>query len=106
MRPTKDITVGEHTFKVKTYVSAREANAIQQVYLSAAKIEVQGEQPKFTEFDPTVQMRVQEELVRQIVLEMDGSTDQVVDRCLDLPSYEYEDLVAQLDDLTAKKKQS
>lgn len=103
-RPTKDIVVSGRTFKVKTYATAREANAIQQAYFKGTKLEVVGEQPKISEFNPGVQFEVYQEMVRQMVLEMDGTADNIVDRCLDLPSDEFDELVTELDQLVSKKK--
>jgi hypothetical protein len=39
-----------------------------------------------------------------MVVSFDGTTDNLLDRCLDLRSEVYDDLVAQLDDLIAKKR--
>jgi hypothetical protein len=103
-RETKEITVGKHLFVAKTYLSARETQAIQQTYYKGTKIEIVGEAPKISEFNPSVQYEVQHEMIRQAVLSMDGDTVNIVDRCLDLPSTEYDTLVAELDALVSKKK--
>ncbi|MEP2085072.1 MAG: hypothetical protein ABJP87_04380 [Bauldia litoralis] len=93
-----------HEFAVKSYATAREANTIQQSYLVGTKIEVIGEQPKISEFNPGVQFEVQQEMIRQMVVSMDGSAENILERCLDLPSDEFDSMIAQLDDLIAKKK--
>lgn len=103
-RDTKVLTLTGHTFKVKTYATAREANAIQQAYFKGTKLEVVGEQPKISEFNPGVQFEVYQELVRQMVLDMDGTAENIVDRCLDLPSDQFDELVVELDQLVSKKK--
>lgn len=109
-RDTKElvITLGEsltgHRFKVKTYATAREANAIQQAYFKGAKLEVVGEQPKISEFNPGVQFEVHQEMIRQMVVEMDGSAENLVDRCLELPNDAFNELVQELDQLVSKKK--
>lgn len=103
-RETKTLKIGSHTFVVKTYATAREANSIQQTYYKGTKVEVVGEQPKISELNPGVGFDVQQELIAQMVVSMDGEADNIVDRCLDLPSDTYNELVAQLDDLVSKKK--
>lgn len=103
-RETKQIEIDKHTFVVKTYATAREAQALQQTYLEGAKIEVAGEQPKITDFDPGVQFKVHTAMLGQMVVSMDGEADNIAERCLDLPSSTYDELIAELDTLVSKKK--
>lgn len=103
-RETKHIEIQGHSFKVKTYATAREANAIQQAYFKGSKVEIVGEQPRFSEFNPGVQQEVEQELVKQMVLEVDGKAADIVNTCLDLPADIYNDLIGQLDALVSKKK--
>lgn len=103
-RETKKITAGGHSFTVKTYATAREAHAIQQAYFKGTKLEVVGEQPKISEFNPGVQFEVYQEMVRQMVVDMDDVAEEIVDRCVDLPSEHFDELIAELDGLIAKKK--
>jgi hypothetical protein len=103
-RETKEIAIGSHTFVVKTYATAREANDIQQAYFKGTKVEMVGEQPRISEFNPGVQFDVNQELIRQIVVSMDGSAETIVERCIELPSQDFNDLTSALDELVAKKK--
>lgn len=109
-RETKKIEVrggilqGGHTFQVKTYATAREANTIRQAYFTGTKIEVVGEQPKISEFNPGIQFEVQKEMIGQLVVSMDGKTEGIIDRCLELPTEEFDELASQLDELVSKKK--
>lgn len=102
-REEKEIKVGAHIFLVKTYATAREAQAIQQAYFKGAKVEVRGEQPHIAEFDPSVQFVVQQEMVAQMVVSLDGVSEDIVNRCLDLQSGVYDELIRELDTLVAKK---
>lgn len=103
-RESKEIKIGKHTFIVKTYATALEANAIQQAYFKGSKVEIVGEQPKISEFNPGVQFEVEKELFGQMVLSMDGTTEAMIVRALNLPSHEWNELVAALDPLVSKKK--
>lgn len=103
-RPTESITIGEHQFEVKTYANAREAHAIQQAYFKGTKLEVVGDTPRFSEFNPGILLEVQQEMVRQMIVQMDGSAENIVDRCLELPNADFEELVQRLDTLVSKKK--
>jgi hypothetical protein len=103
-RETKTIKIEDHTFEVKSYATAKETNAIQSAYFKGAKVEVVGQQPKISEFDPSVQYNVQLEMVRQIVVKMDDSAENIVDRCEELPNEVFQELAGEIDQLIAKKK--
>lgn len=103
-RETTNIKVGTHTFVAKTYLTAKENNAVQQAYFRNAKVEVVDQKPKINEFDPTVLYGVRLELIKQLIVDMDGSADKIVERCEDLPQTLFDELGDALDELTAKKK--
>lgn len=103
-RETKELSLSGHAYVVKAYATAREAHAIQQAYFTGTKVDVLGDQPRISEFNPGVQFEVQQELIRQIVVSMDGSPDAIVDRCTELPNDQFEELVLELDQLVSKKK--
>lgn len=103
-RETTTIEVAGHTLKVKTYASAREANIVQQVYKNAVKVKLENGKPEITDLDPFEVYPVQVEMIRQLVVEMDGSTEKITDRCEDLPSDVFQDIANALDGVIAKKK--
>ena len=103
-RETKELKIGGHQYVVKAYATAREAHAIRQAYLTGTKVEVVGDQPKISEFNPDVQFEVQQEMLRQMVVSMDSKAENIVERCLDLPSDDFDSLISQLDNLVSKKK--
>lgn len=105
-RDTTTINTSNHSFTVKTYATAKEHNAIQSAYFKGARVEVVGQEPKISEFDPSVQYHVQLEMIRQLVIDMDNSKDKIIDRCENLPTDEFDDLSIQLDGLISKKKTS
>lgn len=102
-RETKTIEIGNHKFVVKTYATAKETNAIQSAYFKGSKVEIVGEQPKISEFNPTVQYDVKLALIGQIVVEMDGSKDNIVNRCEELKDEIFQELTTQIDTLITKK---
>lgn len=103
-RETKQIEAAGHSFVVKTYLTALEQHQVQQAYFKGTKIELVGDQPKLSDFNPGVAFEVQQEMIRQVVVTMDGTTENIVERCLQLPSEDFDTIVAQLDALVAKKK--
>lgn len=103
-RPTTILSIDDHKFEAKTYATAQEANEIQKAYFKGAKVEVVGQEPKISEFDPSVDFNVKLELIAQIVVSMDGDANNVVARCKDLPAETFDELTSKLDELIAKKK--
>jgi len=103
-RPTQELTIGDHTFTVKTYATAREAHDIQAVYFAGAKVDVVGQEPRISEFNPNVQWDVQCKMVEVMVLEMDGTKENIVQRAEGMLPEEFEELTSTLDGLVTKKK--
>lgn len=103
-RPTQELKAGEHTLIVKTYATAREHQLIQKTLLSSTKFEVSGETPRMSDFDASVIFDMHAELIRQMVVSLDGSEEKIVERCLDLPSEDFDTIVDTLDQLVSKKK--
>lgn len=103
-RPTQELKVANHTLVIKSYATALEANTIQQAYFKGTRLEVVGDQPKITEFNPGVQFEVHREMIRQMVVSLDGSAETIVERCEQLPAEEFDEIVAALDQVISKKK--
>jgi hypothetical protein len=103
-RETLELKIGSRTFVVKAYATAREAQAIQQALFKGTKIEVAGQEPRIADFNPAAQFDLQNAMVAQMVVSLDGGTENITERCLDLPSNVYTELVEKLDALVSKKK--
>lgn len=103
-RETKDVTIGVHKIVLKTYATARESQAIQNVYFSNTKLEVSGESYKINEFNPGVQTEVNKESVKQLVVSIDDKTDNLVETALDFRSEDFDKLIEEIQEITSKKK--
>lgn len=103
-RETTTFVADGHEYKLKTYITAKEKNLIQQKAFIGAKVEMVNDTPKVSDFNPNIQWEVKIELIRQIVLEMDGTTENIVERCENLPTDEFDTLTAELDAIASKKK--
>jgi len=103
-RPTQQLTVGEHTFTVKTYATAREENEIRKTYYAGADVSVEGVMPKISKFDPTTEYTVSLKMVEILAVDMDGSAEKIRDRVEELPAAAFDELIEKLNELTAKKK--
>lgn len=105
-RETKQLDIQGHTFVVKTYATAREAQAIQNAYFKGARVEVLGQSHKITDINPALMMEVEKEMITQLVVSLDADSSDVLNRLLNLDQAVYDELVPALDALTAKKKRS
>lgn len=103
-RETKEITIEKISFIVKTYLTAREQQAVQSVYYSGSKIEVQGDSYKINEFNPAVKFEVEKELIKQLVVSVNSKKDDVVEDVLNLRSDIYASLIEHLDEISGSKK--
>jgi len=102
-RETQEIAVDKHLFVVNSYLTAREQNAVQQAYFKGTKVEIAGGEPRISEFNPGVQFDVRLEMIRQMVVTMDGTAEDIAGRCERLPNDTFEALCVQLDEIASKK---
>lgn len=104
-RPTKEFkTSGGHIVVFKTYATGREFNAIQSVYLSAGKINVVGKEVVLDNFSTDIHLKAKEKMIEVLVVSIDGATDSVLEKCLDLPANEYNEIVDFVSTETDQKK--
>lgn len=103
-RETKEIVIDNISFVVKTYLTAREQQAIQSVYYAGSKIEVQGESYKINEFNPGVKFEVEKEMINQLVVSINSKKEDIVESALNLKSDIYADLIKNLDEISGSKK--
>lgn len=104
-RETTTLEIGDHKFVAKTYATARETNTIQSALFKETKVEVQGQTPKITDFSPSAEFEMKLEMARQLIVTMDGSNENIAERCENLPNEVFQELSVELDALISKKKQ-
>ena len=102
-RETKEVEIGKHKVVLKTYITGREFNAIQDIYLSSAKLDMVGKDMKST-FDASIQTKATEKTIEMVVVSVDGNT-KVLDAVLDLPVNEYDQVIKAIESVTDKKKE-
>lgn len=103
-RETKKIKLNSGTeVVVKSYATGREVRGIEQKYYGKAKVDMVAGQPKITDMDLTATFEVEQEMIRVLVESINGSTEDVLNKVLDLKSEEYEAVIAELNEITKKK---
>lgn len=104
-RETREQQIAGRSIVLKTYATAREYQTIQSVYFNNSKVDIQGEGYKINEFNPSVKYEVEKEMIKQLVVSINGVRESLVDIVLDTFKFdEYEELIKVLNDLTSKKK--
>lgn len=108
MRATKEHKIGEkHTIVVQEYATGREFNEIQNEYLKGANVNVIGGVPRIDGFNPAADSEANKKAVELLVVSLDGQQEvegkTLVDRVLDLPYEQYNEVIEILNGLTGKK---
>lgn len=88
-----------------TYITGREAEAIQSPLLKAMKLQPnkRGEDVQMGEIDTDKIRESNHIALRSVVKSVGGNTDNVVDTLLDMPASDYDFVVNAVDEITKKK---
>jgi hypothetical protein len=94
----------------KAYITGREFNDIQSVYLGAAKVRMLGKDVQFDGFDPTTELAASNKMVELMVVSVKGPgvdpATSLLDQVLDLPASDYQEVIDVLSVASGKKKRS
>lgn len=105
-RPTIEWTTpGGIPVVLRTYITGREFQALKNVYVEDAKAKIDGRGGVEVEgFNPLADDKAIERMISFVVVSLSGSTENVVDRVLDLPVDDYQEIVTKIKEITDKKK--
>lgn len=92
-----------HTFEANTYLTAQENNQVQRTYFAGANVEVVGTETKINAFDPLVDYKASLKLIELLIVKMDDSTENIVERCEAMPDFVFNELVDKMNEITKKK---
>ncbi len=93
-----------HKVEIKTYLTGREFNEIQAVYLQDVKLDTVGQEIKLSGFNPSAEQKANNRTIELLAVSFDGSSDDILNKVLDLPHDEYDEVIAQLSEVSGKKK--
>jgi hypothetical protein len=100
MRETQSFaTPGGHTVVINAYISGRESNAIKQVLYDDLKMNMKDAQNGAVAMDDlpsSFVVKQEEKAIELIVVSIDGSSEDVIQRVLDLPVAEYNAIVEEV----------
>ena len=107
-RETKKIkTGGGYELEILTYITARESREIQSVYLNEMKMNIDDAgKPNIKDINPDLANKAQDVTLGIIVKKLDNSTENILERLLDLPSTDFEEIIVEVNNLnkTEEKK--
>jgi len=93
------------TAKIKNGLTGREKRALREVFLNEAELNTTAEGKQvLSGLQGTIIAKAEDAAIQTVVIEFDGSSDDILNRVLDLPSSEYDILLAKINEVTAEKK--
>lgn len=108
MRETLSFTTPKgHIVIANTYLTGRESRQLQQALLKGVEVSSNEGTAELTHFSAERMLDAQDTLITCLVVSIDSMTEKCLDNILNLPSDEYEYIVAELNKITAdwsKKK--
>ena len=106
---TKFKTPGGHEVILKTYLTAREANQLKQVLYASINMsmtDLASGKTEIKDIPATSLLEQEREALKTVIVSLDGSQDNVAERLLDLPSDEYDAVVAEVNKVTKSNFQT
>ena len=94
---------GEHTAELVTFFTRRERRGIKNALFGDKEIAVDGKNDVKASVNMSATDAAEDETIRVGVLSLDESSENVVERFLELPDEEADEIKAKLDELTGDK---
>jgi len=108
MRETTQFTTPKgHIIVANTYLTGKESRQLQQALLKGVEVSSNQGMAELTHFSAERMLDAQDTLITCLVVSIDNMAENCLDHILNLPSDEYEFIVAELNKITAdwsKKK--
>lgn len=103
-RETKEINVGGHVIVYKTYLTGREEREIQNQMLNQLELNQKSGEPEITGFKGAMLREQQDKYILNVVVSIDGSSENILDRLLDLPSTQFNKVMEVVQEIAEKKE--
>ena len=103
-RTTREITTSSgHKVKFLSYITTAERRDMYEPLYS--KMEVQGDGQKVSAVSGSMANTIQDREISKIIKEIDDSSENILEKVLDLPaSPDFDEILAVLNEITGKKK--
>ena len=103
-RETKEIKIGEHTVVVNTYLTGREVRDIENALIDKLEMKQTPSGQEISGIKGSVLKEREDNQIKAVVVSMDGSADNLLNRLLDLPAGQYDEVMVYVKTLTEKKE--
>jgi predicted ATP-grasp superfamily ATP-dependent carboligase len=104
-RETQFITTPNgRNVELKTYITGREKRAIESVYYQDVEMTATGGEQTIKGFKGSVINEAQNRAIETVVVAIDQSPDNILNRVLDMPLEDYEAVLAAIEAVTTDKK--
>src|SRR4051812_42848329 len=101
-RTTRTITTsGKHVVVMHDYVTGREMRQIQDIFFRTMEIKSATD---ISGFKASSASEAQDMALSILLVSVDDSTDDLVEKVLDLPAPEFEEIIAAVNEITEPKK--
>lgn len=103
-RETKEIItpISKQSIKIKTYLTGRERRALTNIYIESG-VEIDSETQNVKGIKPEVIDKAQDLGWKTVIVSIDDTTDNIVDRILDMRSEDFEFVAKAVNEITANK---
>lgn len=104
-REIKDFeTKNGHKVRMYTYITGGEMRQIQDVYLEKAEVSLSGKDVSFSGITGDLASKAQDKTFELLIVEIDGSSENVVKSVADMRVEDYDEVVKALNEITNIKK--
>jgi len=99
-RETRIIKTQNHQVEIKTYITAGEKRQLRDVLLKGMKVNMEGDTPRISEFYPDVITEAENRAIEIVVVSIDGSKENILQRLLDFKADEFDQVMEEIDKIT------
>lgn len=106
-RTTKTITTtGGHKVVIKDFITGREKREITNIYLRDMEMKQKGGESELSGLKGTVASEAEDKAIELIVVSVNDSEKKVLEKVLNLPSEDYDEVVEAINEVTEPRKKS
>lgn len=108
-RPTKQITTknGKHTAILREWITVQESRTISAIYtsgLDSSTIDVNAEKANFKGNIAELSQEAQNKAIEIVIVELDGDKENILERFLNLPNQDGQEIIAAIEEVTAPEE--
>lgn len=99
-------TSGGHEIVMNSYITGHESRSIKNIYLSKLEFQQSNHGQSFGGVTGSATIEAENKALEVVVVSVNGQSDKIVDRIMDLPSVDADEIVEKVNEITGGKKKS